>query len=131
LNADKLIRQRATKATGQGLLINGAYWGGFAGAVSREASGLANLHLALTALALEQFRVAHDNRYPASLSELTPNYLDATPMDPFDGQSLRYRKQGAGYVLYSIGPDLKDNGGKRMTGKGGDMEFIVVTPPTR
>ena len=52
-------------------------------------------------------------------------------MDPFDGQPLRYRKQGAGYVLYSIGPDRKDNSGERMNGKDGDMAFIVVTPPTR
>jgi hypothetical protein len=64
------------------------------------------------------------------LSELTPNYLDATLTDPFDGQPLRYRKQGAGYVLYSIGPDLKDNSGERMTAKGGDLVFTVVTPPT-
>jgi hypothetical protein len=125
-----LIRQRATEATGQGLLLSGWLLPGLAGGVSREASCLANLHLALTAVALEQFRAAHNNRYPGSLSELTPNYLDATLMDPFDGQPLRYRKQGAGYVLYSIGPDLKDNSGERMTGKGGDMVFIVVTPPT-
>ena len=84
----------------------------------------------MTAVALEQFRAAHNNRYPASLSELTPKYLDAPLMDPFDGQPLRYRKQDAGYVLYSIGPDLKDDGGKPMNGKGGDIVFTVVTPPT-
>jgi hypothetical protein len=130
LKSADLIRQRATEATNQGLLLSGWYLPGLAGAVSREASGLANLRLALTAVALEQFRAAHDNRYPATLSELTPNYLDATFMDPFDGQPLRYRKQGAGYVLYSIGPDLKDNSGERMTAKGGDLVFTVVTPPT-
>ena len=129
LKTDELIRQRATKATGQGLLLNGSYWGGFARAASREASCLANLRLALTAVALEQFRAAHNNRYPTALSELTPNYLDAPLMDPFDGRPLRYRKQGAGYVLYSIGYDLKDNGGKRMNGNGGDMVFAVITPP--
>jgi hypothetical protein len=45
------------------------------------------------------------------------------------GQPLRYRQQGAGYALYSIGPDLKDDGGKRMKGKDGDMAFSVTTPP--
>ena len=129
LKADELLRQRAAKAAGQRLLFNGSLWGGVAGAASREAYCLANLRLALTAVALEQFRVVHDNRYPATLSELTPKYLAATPMDPFDGRPLRYRKQGAGYVLYSIGPDLKDDGGKRMNGRGGDMVFTVVTPP--
>jgi hypothetical protein len=130
LKTADLIRQRATEATNQGLLLSGWFLPGLAGAVSREASGLANVRLALTAVALEQFRAAHDNRYPATLSELTPNYLDATLMDSFDGQPLRYRKQGAGYVLYSIGPDLKDNSGERMTAKGGDWVFTVVTPPT-
>jgi hypothetical protein len=80
-------------------------------------------------VALEQFRAAHNNRYPAGLSELTPSYLNAVLTDPFDGQPLRYRNQGTGYVLYSIGPDLKDDGGKPMNGKEGDIVFTVVTPP--
>ncbi len=124
-----LIRQRVTEATDRGLLLNVWLSDGLDKHVNREARCLANLRLALTALALEQFRAAHNNRYPASLSELTPNDLNTTLMDPFDGQPLRYQKQGAGYVLYSIGPDLKDDGGKPMNGKGGDIVFSVVTPP--
>jgi hypothetical protein len=65
------------------------------------------------------------------LSALAPDYLDAIPQDPFDGQPLRYRPQGHGYMLYSIGPDLKDDGGKRMTGKTGDIVFAVLTPPAQ
>ena len=124
-----LIRQRVTEATSRGLLLNGWYWDGLDKHVNREARCLANLRLALTAVALEQFRASHINRYPAGLSELTPSYLNAVLTDPFDGQPLRYRKQDAGYVLYSIGPDLKDDGGKPMNGKGGDIVFTVVTPP--
>jgi hypothetical protein len=123
-----LIRQREATAKGQGLLLNQWYWDGFAGSASREARCLANLRLALTAVALEQFRAAHD-QYPASLSDLTPNYLNAIPTDPFDGQPLRYRQQGKGYVLYSIGPDLKDDGGTQMHGQ--DLVFAVATPPTQ
>jgi hypothetical protein len=129
LKTADLIQQRATEAANQGLLFCGWSLPSLTGAVRREATCLANLRLAVTAVALEQFRAAHDNRYPASLSELTPKYLDAPLMDPFDGQPLRYRKQDAGYVLYSIGPDLKDDGGKPMNGKGGDIVFTVVTSP--
>jgi hypothetical protein len=130
LKTADLIRQLATEATNQGLPFCGWNLPHFAGAVSREARCLANLRLALTAVALEQFRAAHNNRYPASfLSELTPNYLVTILTDPFDGQPLRYRKQGDGYVLYSIGPDLKDDGGKPMNGKNGDIVFTVITPP--
>jgi hypothetical protein len=124
-----LIRQRVTEATDRGLLLNVWLSDGLDKHVNREARCLANLRLAMTAVALEQFRAAHNNRYPAGLSELTPDYLAATLMDPFDGQPLRYRKQDAGYVLYSIGWDLKDDGGKPMNGKGGDIVFTIVTPP--
>jgi len=127
LKVADLVRQRASEATSRGLLFCGWYFDG--SSVNREARCLANLRLALTAVALEQFRAAHNNRYPTSLSELTPNDLNTTLTDPFDGQPLRYRKQDAGYVLYSIGPDLKDDGGKPMNGKEGDIVFSVVTPP--
>ena len=46
-------------------------------------------------------------------------------VDPFDGQPLRYREKGTGYLLYSIGPDLKDDSGERMNGK--DIVLAVVT----
>ena len=124
-----LIRQRVTEATDRGLLLNVWLSDGLDKHVNREARCLANFRLAMTAVALEQFRAAHNNRYPAGLSELAPSYLNAVLTDPFDGQPLRYRKQDAGYVLYSIGPDLKDDGGKPMNGKGGDIVFTVVTPP--
>jgi len=32
-------------------------------------------------------------------------------MDPFSGGPLLYRPKPDGFVLYSIGPDQKDNGG--------------------
>jgi hypothetical protein len=127
LKVADLIRQRGSEATARGLLFCGWYFD--SSSVNREANCLANLRLALTAVALEQFRAAHNNRYPAALSELNPSYLNAVLIDPFDGQPLRYQKQGAGYVLYSIGPNLKDDGGKPMNGKNGDIEFTVVTPP--
>jgi hypothetical protein len=124
-----LMHQRVTEATDRGFLLNVWLSDGLDKHVNREARCLADLRLALTALALEQFRAARNNRYPAGLSELTPNYLVTILMDPFDGQPLRYRKQDDGYVLYSIGSDLKDDGGKRMNGKGGDIVFTVVMPP--
>ena len=81
----------------------------------------------MAAVALERFRAAHSDRYPEALSELTPDYLPAKPVDPFDGQPLRYRNKDAGYVLYSIGPNLRDDAGERMHGKDGDIVFAVTT----
>ena len=42
-------------------------------------------------------------------------------MDPFEGQPLHYERNGSGYVLYSIGPNLSDDSGER--GRGEDIVF--------
>ena len=50
--------------------------------------------------------------YPASLSELTPTLLPAVPLDIFDGAPLRYALVNESPVLYSVGVDRKDDGGR-------------------
>ena len=129
LKVADLMRRRATEAANARLAASALLLRPLVNYVSREAYCLARLRLGLTAVALEQFRAAHDNQYPADLTALTPVYLTATPLDPFVGLPLRYRKQGDGYVLYSIGSDLNDDSGARKTGKNGDIVFTVVTPP--
>ncbi len=47
--------------------------------------------------------------YPVSLEELVPEYLSSVPKDPFDDKDIKYLKEKK--ILYSIGKDLKDNGG--------------------
>src|SRR5262249_4671995 len=71
----------------------------------------AQLRCALTALAVERFRL-REGRWPENLSALAPGYLQAVPLDPYDGQPLRYRQLSTGVVIYSVGPDLTDDGGK-------------------
>jgi len=63
------------------------------------------------ALAIEQFRRKHD-RLPETLDELVPEFLDAVPIDPFDGKPLRYVVREDAYVIYSIGRDRADDGGE-------------------
>lgn len=122
-----VISQRVAKARSRGLLFNATIW--VQHRTGREAQCLASLRLAMTAIALEQFRAAHGNQYPATLAALTPVYLTTAPLDPYDGKPLRYRKQGAGYLLYSIGPYLKDYGGRtKMFGRG-NIPFSVIKPP--
>ena len=60
---------------------------------------------------MERFRRGHGGRLPARLEELVPGYCKAVPADLFDGKPLRYRTFGTGYVIYSVGPDGKDDGG--------------------
>jgi hypothetical protein len=39
-----------------------------------------------------------------------------------------YRKAGAGFLLYRVGPDLKDDGSVRKAGSD-DVLFVVATSP--
>jgi hypothetical protein len=80
-------------------------------AAAHENECIAHLRLATTALALEQFRNQY-NRLPQKLEELTPAFLAKIPDDPFTGTELLYRQLPIGYVVYSVGRDLIDDGGK-------------------
>jgi len=64
---------------------------------------------AQTALALTAYRAEH-RRYPESLANLAAAGWDI-PDDPFTGQPYVYRLEGDGFIVYSLGPDLTDDGG--------------------
>jgi hypothetical protein len=65
----------------------------------------------VAALALQAWRAEH-GRYPETLDALVPDILEAAPADPFAGAPLKYRRDGETYVLYSVGPDGRDDGGE-------------------
>lgn len=67
--------------------------------------------LLLITLALHAFQLEH-GRYPASLLELAPTYLKKLPDDPYAAQgTFKYLVKGKSYLLYSVGPDGRDDGG--------------------
>jgi hypothetical protein len=69
--------------------------------------------LLVTAIALRRYQL-QKSAYPGELKDLVPNYLAAFPIDPMDGQPLRYRPNPDGtFLLYSVGEDGEDNGGDR------------------
>jgi hypothetical protein len=84
---------------------------------------------ALTAIAVQHFRLAKNGAIPERLEELVPRFLPAVPRDPFDGQPLRYRRLPTGFVVYSIGADRHDNNGLERPRKGPvtdfDQTFII------
>lgn len=87
----------------------------FEGVGLREAINTAEDRLLLVALALRAYRCEH-GRYPPSLASLAPGYLTSVPADPFaPTRSLRYVMAGQKYLLYSVGPDGSDNGGRPIT----------------
>lgn len=81
------------------------------GACSAARNGTADAMLVLT-LALHAYSLEH-GAYPDKLDELVPSYLKRVPGDPFDPRRpLHYNRVGTKYVLYSVGPDGIDDGGK-------------------
>lgn len=73
--------------------------------------------LLLLACALRAYNQEH-TAYPADLQALAPTYLSKIPDDPFaPSGTFHYKRDGAGYLLYSLGPDGKDNDGRSIDGE--------------
>lgn len=66
----------------------------------------ARMRITRSGLALLEHKQVHGT-FPPTLDALGLEGLS----DPFVDQPLRYRADGDGFVVYSIGKDLKDNGG--------------------
>jgi hypothetical protein len=95
---------------------------------TRDAEHVTLLRVAQTALAIERYRLAHNSALPSSLDELLPTYLKSVPVDPCDGQPLRYKKLDKGFVVYGVGSDGSDDGGaERKAGSTGryDITFTI------
>jgi hypothetical protein len=63
------------------------------------------------AVAIERYRRAHEESLPAALTDLVPSYLTEIPEDPITGKPLLYLAAADAYIVYSVGPDGKDDGG--------------------
>ena len=50
--------------------------------------------------------------FPENIIDLTPNILEAEPLDPFTGKSYIYKKHDAGFIVYSVGSNQKDEDGR-------------------
>ncbi len=65
----------------------------------------------VTAIALKRYQLKHGH-YPADLNSLVPEFVSTVPLDPVDGQPLRYKLNSDGtFLLYSVGENGVDNGG--------------------
>ncbi|MBC7835559.1 MAG: hypothetical protein H7Y88_10745 [Phycisphaerales bacterium] len=74
-------------------------------------------------LAMELYQREH-GAYPDSLAALTPKYLPAPPIDRQTGEPLKYVLRDGKPVLYSVGFDKDDDGGRWPAGR--DAEFFAT-----
>jgi hypothetical protein len=92
--------------------LSGALFSAFPRIGVSEATALAEARVARMAATLERFRQSQ-GRLPETLNELMPRWINSIPTDPFDGAPLRYHPLTNGFVIYSIGEDRSDDGGRQ------------------
>jgi hypothetical protein len=110
------LHEVALAGSRQGFLLGPGFLNGFRNGLIKMAEMPSRVRLTKTALAIERFRLARE-KLPEKLDELIPQFLSTIPDDPFDGQPLRYHRLEKGYVIYSVGSDGEDNGGRERPAK--------------
>ncbi len=83
-------------------------WPAVSGSLTKKCQADVQLQATRTILALRAYQLTH-GQLPADLNALVPEFLAAVPVDDFDGQPLRYSAEKK--IVYSVGKDLKDDGG--------------------
>lgn len=53
-----------------------------------------------------------EGRFPEKISELVPDILAEEPVDPFTGDPFIFKLHEEGYIVYSVGSNEKDDGGR-------------------
>ena len=97
---------------------------GMGTALDNYYSQIARSRLAIARVALQKMALRGE-----TVNALVPVYLKKVPIDPFSGTSLRFINESG--VLYSIGTDLRDDGGNVMEdhrGQSYDHEISVSLP---
>jgi hypothetical protein len=92
----------------------------------KQARSVAALRLVMTELAVRGYQ-AKNGKQPMALAELVPAWLPAVPLDPFSNRPLIYRVTTNSFLLYSVGPDGKDDQGTAPTRGGMETGDLLPT----
>ena len=85
---------------------------GLSGALTKFSAEQVQVDETIIACALERYRLANGN-YPETLAALAPKYVASVPNDVISGEPLKYHRTDEGkFILYSVGRNGKDEGGK-------------------
>lgn len=99
--------------------------------LTNDDDGTMQVELNQLAFALAQYR-AEQGSYPTKLADLAPKYIMMVPKDVFSNDAdLHYSREGKGYLLYSVGRNGKDDGGKGYDDCKEDEDFddLIVRMP--
>jgi hypothetical protein len=78
-------------------------------------------------LALELYHREH-GKWPESLAELSPRYLPTLPVDPINGKPLHYKIVNDRPIVYSVGVDGDDDGGRTAKNNSGESHPDYAEP---
>src|SRR5204863_7525309 len=95
--------------------------------------GQSRVRSATLAVALERYRRQH-SQWPETLQAVVPGWLAEVPEDPHGNGPLRYARLPDGIVVYSVGRDGRDNGGRvhaPIDSPGSDIGFRLWDEPAR
>lgn len=111
LEVDRHFARAAAASRKKKRTLSALVFSSYIGVAARENENLARLRLTVAALALERFR-SQNGKLPDTLEDLKPTFVAEVPQDPFTGMEVLYRQLPKGYVVYSVGRDRRDDGGK-------------------
>jgi hypothetical protein len=66
---------------------------------------------------------ADNGAFPEDLGKLVPACIKKLPADLFNDKPLVYKRDGQACIVYSVGPNMKDDGG------GGPFSMLATTGP--
>ncbi len=92
-----------------------------------EARGQSRLRMVAILFALASYHDQHAE-YPEKISALVPQHIDRLPVDGFDGHPFVYLREKAGFKLYTVGENGKDEGGNDVAFSDDWMIRIPVDP---
>lgn len=81
----------------------------------------------LLAFALADWKAQHDS-YPEKLDQLVPDFVSKSPTDAFTGKPLPYRREGDGFILYSVGVNEEDDNGQSYDDNPKGDDLVVRLP---
>ena len=89
---------------------------------------------AIAATAAERQRRA-TGEFPSSVAAIEPRFLSRPIFDSYDGRPVRFRATADGVAIYTVGPDLQDNGGtfdpRGRSVDGTDQGLVLFLPERR
>jgi hypothetical protein len=81
----------------------------------------------LLAFALADWKAQHDT-YPKTLNELVPDFVSMPSGDAFSEKPLTYRREGDGFIFYSVGVNEIDENGQSYDDEPRGDDLVIRLP---